>query len=50
MRKVWLFVFLAFGELTFAFSELSNVGKDGAREKGKKYVEQKLFGVYHVID
>ena len=42
MRKVWLFVFLVFGELTFAFSELSNVGRDRAWEKGKK-IDQKLF-------
>ena len=49
MRKVWLFVFLAFGELTFAFSELTNVGRDRAREKRKK-IDEKFFRVYHVID
>ena len=49
MRKVWMFVFLAFGELTFAFCKLRNVGRDRAREKRKK-IDQKFFRVYHVID
>ena len=31
-----MFVFLAFGELTFAFCKLRNVGRDRAREKRKK--------------
>ena len=45
MRKVWLFVFLAFGE-HIAFSKLRNVGRDRAREKRKKNRPK----VYHVID
>ena len=48
MRKVWLFVFLAFGEY-IAFSKLRNVGRDRAREKRKK-IDEKFFRVYHVID
>ena len=45
MRKVWLFEFLAFGELTFAFSELTNVGRDRAREKGKKIDQKTLWSL-----
>jgi hypothetical protein len=47
MRKVWLFVFLAFGKLTLTFSKLRNVGRDRAREKDKK-IDQKFFRPYHV--
>ena len=49
MRKVWLFVFLAFGKLTFTFSKLRNVGRDRARENRKK-IDQKFFRAYHVKD